>query len=134
MRWVRQSADIPPAVDVLSEIDREWCRIKDQLSLSSGASVAVCVGSRGIANLQPVVEAVATGLKSAGYRPFVTPAMGSHGGASPEGQMEVLRARGISEETVGVPVRATMDVVSMGRRMGFRCFWTDWPMKRTASY
>lgn len=122
MRLVHQSADIPPAVDVLTEIDREWRRIKDQLSLPTGASVAICVGSRGIANLQPVVEAVAAGLKRAGYRPFVTPAMGSHGGATPEGQMEVLRARGIFEDTVGVPVQATMDVIPMGEADGIPLF------------
>ena len=122
MRMVRQSANIPPAVDVLSEIDREWNRIKDALPNTSGASVAVCAGSRGIANLGLVVEAVATRLKTAGYRPFVTPAMGSHGGATAQGQMEVLRARGISEDTVGVPVRATMDVVPMGEINGIPLF------------
>lgn len=63
MRLVRQSAHIPPAVDVLTEIEREWRRIKDQLTISTGASVALCVGSRGIANLQPVVGAVAAGLR-----------------------------------------------------------------------
>lgn len=114
MRMVRQSANIPPAVDVMTEIEREWRKIKDHLSLAPGASIAICVGSRGIANLALVVEAVASKLKNAGYQPFVTPAMGSHGGATPEGQMEVLRARGISKDTVGVPIKATMDVVPMG--------------------
>ena len=122
MRMVRQSADIPPAVDVLSEIDREWKHIKDRLSATPGASVAICVGSRGIANLVLVVEAVAARLKADGFRPFVTTAMGSHGGATPEGQIEVLRARGISENTVGIPVRATMDVVSMGEVSGIPLF------------
>ncbi len=122
MRMVRQSADIPPAVDVLKEIDREWNRTKEKLSIAPGASVAICVGSRGIANLAPAVAAVAAWLKSAGCAPFVTPAMGSHGGATPEGQMEVLRARGISEDTIGVPVRATMDVVPMGEADGIPLF------------
>ena len=122
MRMVRQSANIPPAVDVVSEIDREWEKVKDHLSVAPGASVAICVGSRGIANLALVVEAVAARLKTAGVRPFVTPAMGSHGGATPEGQMEVLRARGISELAVGVPVRATMDVVPMGEVNGIPLF------------
>lgn len=122
MRMVRQSADIPVSVDVMSEIEREWGKVKDHFSLAPGASVAICVGSRGIANLQSVVRAVAAGLKSSGYRPFVTSAMGSHGGATPEGQMEVLRARGISEDTVGVPVQATMDVVPMGEVNGIPLF------------
>ena len=122
MRMIRQSANIPPAVDVLSEINREWRRIKDRLPVTSGASVAICVGSRGIANLTLVVGAVAALLKTFGYRPFVTTAMGSHGGATAGGQIELLRARGISEDTVGVPVRATMDVVFMGEVKGIPLF------------
>ncbi len=122
MRMVRQSADIPPSVDVMSEIEREWGKVKAHLPLAPGASVAICVGSRGIANLAPVVEAVASKLKIAGYQPFVTPAMGSHGGATPEGQMEVLRARGISKDTVGVSIKATMDVVPMGEVDGIPLF------------
>ena len=122
MRMVRQSADIPPSVDVMSEIEREWGKVKAHLPLAPGASVAICVGSRGIANLALVVEAVASKLKIAGYQPFVTPAMGSHGGATPEGQMEVLRARGISKDTVGVSIKATMDVVPMGEVDGIPLF------------
>jgi hypothetical protein len=119
---VRRSADIPPPVDVMWEIEREWRKVKDHLSLAPGASVAICVGSRGIANLPLVVEAVASKLKIAGYQPFVTPAMGSHGGATPVGQMEVLRARGISKDTVGVSIKATMDVVPMGEVNGIPLF------------
>ena len=122
MRMVRQSADIPPSVDVMSEIEREWGKVKAHLPLAPGASVAICVGSRGIANLALVVEAVASKLKISGYQPFVTPAMGSHGGATPEGQMEVLRARGISKDTVGVSIKATMDVVPMGEVDGIPLF------------
>ena len=110
MKMIRQRFDIPPAVDVLAEVDREWMGIKDHLDLPQGSSVAMAVGSRGISNLSVVVQAVATLLKEAGYDPFVTPAMGSHGGATAEGQTEVLAARGITEESVGVPVRATADI------------------------
>ncbi|MBL7213005.1 MAG: DUF2088 domain-containing protein [Desulfobacteraceae bacterium] len=122
MRMVRQRFDSSPAVDVLAEIDREWSRIKDHLDLSPGSTVAIGVGSRGISNLGVVVRAVATRLKEAGYDPFVTPAMGSHGGATAEGQTEVLRLRGITEERVGVPVRATMDVTPMGEVNGIPLF------------
>ena len=122
MRMVRQRFDSSPAVDVLAEIEREWSRIKDRLDLSPGSKVAIGVGSRGISNLTLVVRAVATRLKEAGYYPFVTPAMGSHGGATAEGQTEVLRLRGITEESVGVPVRATMDVTPMGEVNGIPLF------------
>jgi len=122
MRMVRQRFDSSPAVDVLVEIDREWSRVKDRLDLSPGSKVAIGVGSRGISNLTVVVRAIATRLKEAGYYPFVTPAMGSHGGATAEGQTEVLRLRGITEESVGVPVRATMDVTPMGEVNGIPLF------------
>ena len=122
MRMIRQRFDIPPAVDVLAEVDREWMGIKGHLVLPPGSSVAMAVGSRGISNLSAVVKAVATKLKEAGYKPFVTPAMGSHGGATAEGQIEVLAARGITEESVGVPVRGTMDVVPMGEVDGIPLF------------
>ena len=122
MKMIRQRFDIPPAVDVLAEVDREWMGIKDHLDLPQGSSVAMAVGSRGISNLSVVVQAVATLLKEAGYDPFVTPAMGSHGGATAEGQTEVLAARGITEESVGVPVRATMEVEPMGEVDGIPLF------------
>ena len=122
MRMVLQRFDIPPAVDVLAEVDREWMDIKGHLDLPQGSSVAMAVGSRGISNLAAVVRAVATKLKEAGYDPFVTPAMGSHGGATVEGQVEVLVARGVTEESVGVPVRATMEVEPMGEIDGIPLF------------
>ena len=122
MRVVRQRFDSSPAVDVLAEIDREWSRIKGCLDLPPGSNVAMGVGSRGISNLTVVVRAVAARLKEAGYHPFVTPAMGSHGGATAEGQTEVLRLRGITEEDVGVPVRAIMDVTPMGEVNGIPLF------------
>ena len=122
MKMIRQRFDIPPAVDVLAEVDREWMGIKDHLDLPQGSSVAMAVGSRGISNLSVVVRAVATLLKKAGYDPFVTPAMGSHGGATAEGQTEVLAARGITEESVGVSVRATMEVEPMGEVDGIPLF------------
>ena len=122
MRIVRQRFDTSPAVDVSTEIDREWSRIKDRLNIAAGASVAVGVGSRGIADLTTVVKSVVARLKQAGCHPFITPAMGSHGGATAQGQADVLRLRGITEESVGAPVRATMDVVSMGEVNGIPLF------------
>jgi hypothetical protein len=82
----------------------------------------VGVGSRGISNLDVVVRGIVSMLKEAGCRPFVIPAMGSHGGATAEGQKEVLRLRGITEESVGAPVEATMDVGPMGEVDGIPLF------------
>lgn len=122
MYKVTQKFQVPPAVDVQTELDREWAAIKDSLTLAPGAEIAVGVGSRGITNLARVVGGVVAKLKEAGYAPFITPAMGSHGGATAQGQMEVLAARGITEETVGAPVRATMEVVPMGQEDGIPLF------------
>lgn len=83
-------------------------------SLPQGASVAVGVGSRGLDNLVPTVQAVIATLKAAGYQPFIIPAMGSHGGATAEGQIEVLEGYGITPESTGAEIRATMEVTQIG--------------------
>lgn len=80
-----------------------------------GMSVAVGAGSRGIVNLAGVTRALLDELKAAGAKPFIFPAMGSHGGATPQGQLAVLERMGFTEETMGVPFKATMDVVEIGR-------------------
>jgi hypothetical protein len=83
--------------------------------LKAGAQIAVAAGSRGIAHIDGIVLAVVDELKAAGARPFILPAMGSHGGATPEGQAEVLAGYGISEKTMGAPVRASMEVRPIGK-------------------
>lgn len=122
MRMVHQLYDIPPKINIEGELDQQWKQIRSQLDLPKGSSVAVAVGSRGITNLRSVVWGVIEKLKGAGYRPFVVPAMGSHGGATAEGQIEILRVRGITEETVGAPVRASMDVQYIGEVDGIPLF------------
>ncbi len=79
-----------------------------------GDRIAVTAGSRGISDIATVVRAAVDWLAEAGAQPFVVPAMGSHGGATAEGQREVLAGLGITEETMGAPVRATMDTVVLG--------------------
>jgi hypothetical protein len=80
--------------------------------------VAVGVGSRGIAGLHEIVTAVIGELRTAGFEPFVVPAMGSHGGGTAEGQREVLAGYGISERALGVPIRATMETEVVGEVEG----------------
>jgi hypothetical protein len=81
----------------------------------TGRSVAVGVGSRGIGQIATVVGAAIAKLKSLGARPFIIPAMGSHGGATAEGQKEILASFGVTEESVGAPINASMDIVEIGR-------------------
>jgi hypothetical protein len=81
----------------------------------TGRSVAVGVGSRGIDQLATVVKAAINKLKSYGARPFIFPAMGSHGGATAEGQREILASFGVTEESIGAPINDTMEIVEIGR-------------------
>jgi len=84
-------------------------------ALPEGATVGVAVGSRGISRIGEVVAMAIDGLRQARVRPVLLPAMGSHGGATPEGQVEVLRQLGVKPEELGVPVEASMEVEQVGR-------------------
>ena len=81
--------------------------------LPRGASVAVAAGSRGIANIQRITRAVVDGLRKIGHKPFLVPAMGSHGGATGAGQIEILSTFGITESAMGCEIRSSMEVVAL---------------------
>ena len=83
--------------------------------IRSGMKVAVCAGSRGIANYDVIVRTVCEALKRLGAEVFIVPAMGSHGGGTDAGQTEVLAHYGITPSAMGVPVRSSMEVVELGR-------------------
>src|SRR5688572_7966923 len=83
--------------------------------VSAGARIAIAVGSRGIDNLPLLVKTLVDYVIARGARPFVVPAMGSHGGATAEGQTEILCSYGISEQAIGAPIRASMEVVELAR-------------------
>ncbi|WP_050033675.1 DUF362 domain-containing protein [Halorubrum halophilum] len=87
---------------------RDELDVLDLDGLPAGATVAVGVGSRGIDRIDEVAAAVVDRIAERGFDPVVVPAMGSHGGATSEGQREVLAALGITEETVGAPIDARM--------------------------
>ena len=87
----------------------------ENLSIPSGASVAVGVGSRGVRDIVPVTRAVIAWLRDQGAQPFIFPAMGSHGGATADGQRQMLAELGVTEESTGAEIRATMDVVEIGQ-------------------
>ena len=97
------------------EAVRTLVRAKD---LARGSTVAVGVGSRGLDNLVATVRSAISELRALGMQPFIVPAMGSHGGATPEGQTEVLHGYGITPEAVGAEIRATMDVEQVGTLNG----------------
>ena len=112
---VKQKFPTDVVEDIRSAIFTELDQLNMDSIVKSGDTVAVGAGSRGIANIDVAIISVVDYLKAIGSKPFVFPAMGSHGGAIPEGQKNILAHYGITEETMGVPVRATMEVVEVGR-------------------
>ena len=118
---VRQEFPRPEPLDVPSTVAAQIASVQDRLQ--PHARVAVTVGSRGISNIREIVRAVLDALKAAGVQPFILPAMGSHGGATPEGQKRILADYGITEETMGVPIEAAMATREVGRTAdGIRAF------------
>ena len=107
---VEQRIETPPA---LSDIRAAVREALGSVEMPSG-SVAIGVGSRGVSGIGEIVAALVEVLKEARARPFVVPAMGSHGASTAEGQARVLAHLGVSEEDVGCPVRATMEAVKIG--------------------
>jgi hypothetical protein len=101
--------------DISASVSAELTSKNLGASLPVGSSVAIGVGSRGISNIAQIVRAVVDYWQSRGMKPFLFPAMGSHGAATAEGQASVLAHYGITEETMGCPVISQLDVVSLGR-------------------
>lgn len=108
---VRQRFEAQAIADVEQAV-AEQCNA-GKLQIKPGARIAIAAGSRGIANIARITGAVAAAVKAQGGDPFIFPAMGSHGGATAEGQREILASYGITEERMGCPVRASMDVVEL---------------------
>lgn len=108
---IRQNFPKNGLADVKGEVSEELLRLKPLII--PGASIAIAVGSRGIKNLALIVREIADFLKANKACPFIIPAMGSHGNADAESQALILAGYGISEETMGVPVKSSMEVVEL---------------------
>jgi hypothetical protein len=109
---VRQKFEAPRVPDVAAATREALEPLRARIS--RGMTVALTAGSRGIHDKPQVVRAAGEWLRSLGAEPFVVPAMGSHGGATAEGQVEMLHGLGVTEQTMGMPIRATMDTVELG--------------------
>ena len=101
--------------DISEAVRREFSRLNGREHIKPNQGVAVAVGSRGIDNLRSIVATAVECLRNMGLKPFILPAMGSHGGATGEGQVKVLKELDITESSVGAPIISSMDVVSVGR-------------------
>jgi len=111
---VRQRFERPRVEDVAGAVRASLDTLNLSRTIRPGQTVALTAGSRGIANIPQVLRATAEYLLKLGARPFLVPAMGSHGGGTSEGQRHILESYGITEDYVGVPIRESMEVVSLG--------------------
>ena len=114
MYKVRQHFEEGQIEDVAARVSEIMHEEKISSRVYPGQKVAVAVGSRMIDRIAVVVKQVICELKALGAEPFIVTAMGSHGGGTSEGCIRILEDFGITEETVGVPIKADMDVVLLG--------------------
>jgi hypothetical protein len=111
---LRQHFDRPRVEDIPAAVRASLEALDLGKTIRPGQSVALTAGSRGIANIPLVLRSAVQFLRDLGARPYVVPAMGSHGGGTAEGQKKVLESYGITEGYLGVPIHASMEVVEVG--------------------
>ena len=113
---IRQNFD-QPMLDpkkIPNTIHDQFAQLGIPARVSPGESIAITAGSRGIRHILSILQAIVHECKEMGANPYIFPAMGSHGGGTSEGQVQVLANYGITETTLGCPIRATMDVKVIG--------------------
>lgn len=112
---IEQQFDAPRVEDIPGSVRRVFRASPFVNRIQPGMQVAVGAGSRGVANLPAIVRTVVEEVRALGADPFIFPAMGSHGGATAEGQIEMLASLGVTPDSVGAEIRATMEVKEIGR-------------------
>jgi len=122
MLRVKQQFGGPQLPDVAASVQETLGSLAP--AIKPGQSVALTVGSRGVVNIDTIVRATVQYHQSLGAEPFIIPAMGSHGGGTAEGQAAALAHYGVSEGTMGCPVKSTMEVVQIGEVLGLP-IWLD---------
>lgn len=111
MYKIRQNLNDEKINDIPAEVFKEFDNIGLREKIKKGSKIAVCGGSRGINNIALIVKSVCDYVKDCGATPFIVPAMGSHGGATAEGQKHVLEKFGMSEEAMGCEICSSMETV-----------------------
>ncbi len=112
---LRQTFDARRVTDISGEVSRQLDSLKLNEQIRPGQSVAITAGSRGIANIGQITRAVVDHIKGSGAKPFIVPAMGSHGGGTAAGQTQLLEHYGITAEKMGCELRASMETVIVDR-------------------
>jgi Domain of unknown function (DUF362) len=108
---IRQEFSSPALADVQTAVRKQLRDFNLGMRVHAGQRVAITAGSRGIRDIAEILRTLADELRRCGARPFVVPAMGSHGGATAEGQLSVLAGLGVTETAVGMPIRSSMETV-----------------------
>ena len=111
---IREKYEDDKIDDVKAHLINELDRLEIDRQSLRGKKIALTVGSRGIPSLPVLVRTMCDKLKEWGAEPFIIPAMGSHGGGTVEGNVQILTDYGITEDAMGVPIKASMDVVQVG--------------------
>jgi hypothetical protein len=111
---VRQKFPRPRVKDVEAALREQLGREEIARTVRPGMSVALTAGSRGIAEIDEILRSLVAVIRELEAEPFIVPAMGSHGGATAEGQVEILESLGVTEEFCGAPIRSSMEVVELG--------------------
>jgi hypothetical protein len=122
VRRIAQRFDAPREQSIAGAVAREMRKVEGRIR--PGMSIALGVGSRGVAQLAAIVRATVDELKRRGARPFIVPAMGSHGGGTPQGQIDVLAGYGVTSEALDVPIEASMETELIGRAADVEIFWS----------
>jgi hypothetical protein len=112
---VRQALPPDHIADIGGEVRRRLQAAGLEDKLTPGQRVAITAGSRGMGGFKEILTAIVVQVQACGAEPFLIPAMGSHGGATAEGQVAILNGYGITEEAIGCPIRATMETICLGR-------------------
>src|SRR5262249_10971322 len=110
---VRQHLDRPRIDDVPAAVRATLAHLELERRIKPGHTVTLTAGSRGIANIPAILRAVADHLQSLGANPCLAPTMGSHGGGVAEGQRQIIESHGITEQAVGVPIKASMETIQV---------------------
>jgi hypothetical protein len=119
---VKQELEGPTLADIPGAVRATMRTLRLQESVKPGQTVAITSGSRGVANIARITKAVVDELKTLGLKPFICPTMGSHGEATAEGQLKILAHYGITEATMGCPLKSSMEVVEIGKVKGTTVF------------
>jgi hypothetical protein len=114
MSCVRQHLPADHIEDVRNDVRQKLVDFGVRQNIKPGDRVAITAGSRGIGGLIDLLAGTSDAVKTCQGQPFIVPAMGSHGGATPEGQAEILRRLGVTDDSTGAPVRATMETHALG--------------------